>query len=172
MTVLEYFDYEAQLLDDLQNVKTVHARNAIQAELVKMLKDHKQFVYNTIKQFEDRIRESTQAAGQIMQGQTPDYVKKMMAEFGFHELEECDDTVSPPSKYKYAGASGKKLTPKRIKQLCADTSTSLDEKTEDQERVVYEHNKVVEELSTVVKDPQPADKPKATSRKRSKKAQA
>jgi hypothetical protein len=172
MTVLEYFDYEAQLLDDLQNVKTIHARNAIQSELVKMLKDHKQFVYNTIKQFEDRIRENAQAAGQIMQGQTPDYVKKMMAEFGFHELEECDDTVSPPSKYKYAGANGKKLTPKRIKQLCADASTSLDEKTEDQERVVYEHNKVAEELSAVVKDPQPADKPKATSRKRSKKAQA
>lgn len=169
MTVLEYFDYEVRLLNDLQNVKTIHARNAIQSELGKMLNDHKQLVYNTIKQFEDRIRENAQAAGQIMQGQTPDYVKKMMSEFGFCELEPCDDTVG---NYKFSDARTKKLTSKRIKQLCTDTSTSLDEKTEDQERAVYEHNKVVKELCTVVKDPPPVDKPKTTSRKRPKKVQA
>ena len=170
MTVLEYFDCEARLLDDLQLVKTIHARNAIQIELAKMLKDHKQLVYNTIKQFEDRIRENARAAGQIMQGQTPDYVKKMMSEFGFCELEPCDDTVC-----NYTNACTKKLTAKRIKQLCADTSMPLDEKTEDQERAVYECTKTIAELSTVVEDPptdKSTDKSTVIRRKKSKKVQA
>lgn len=169
MTVLEYFDYEAQLIDDMKNVKTVHARNAIQAELAKMLKDHKQFVYNTIKQFENKIHENTQIAGQVLKGQTPDYVKKMMAEFGFYELEECDDVVSPPNKFKTSGPSGKKLTPSRIKQLCKDVGYPIEE--QDTEQQVAEQKKEAEELSTLVGAP-PADMTqKPAGRKRTKKAQ-
>ena len=170
MTVLEYFDYEAQLLDDLQSVKTIHARNAIQSELVKILKDHKQFVYNTIKQFEDRIRENAQTAGQIMQGQTPDYVKKMMAEFGFHELEECDDTVG---NYKFSDTQTKKLTPKRIKQLCVDVSTDSAENADDGKQAVDDQKQAAETSSASVEDrPFTGKRQKIASRKKSKKAQA
>lgn len=158
MTVLEYFNYEVDLLDDMRNVKTAAARNAIQTELEKMLKDHKQFVYNTIEQFEGKLREKATAVDKLLRGQTPDHVKKMMADFGFYELEECDDTVSPPDKFVHAGPSGKNLPPRRIKQLCSDTHGILDGNSASRKQAVQDQKNAVKELSTAVEDRSSTDK--------------
>jgi len=88
MTVLEYFDYEKQLLRDYDNVKTPHARKAVYQTLIDTLDTHKSFVYNTISSFEESIKQTRIDAESIQKGETPKYVKDMMAEFGFRDLEE------------------------------------------------------------------------------------
>ena len=94
MTVLEFFDYEKQLLADFEAVKTPHARNAIYKEIVNVLESHKQFVTNTIQNFEQSLKEAHNDAKALVEGKTPAYVTKMMADFGFHELEEDDGSNS------------------------------------------------------------------------------
>ena len=92
MTVLEYFDYEKQLLQDYEAVKTPHAKTAVFKTLMDTLDTHKEFVFNTISSFESSIKEAHERSEQTLAGKTPDYVKDMMAEFGFHELEEAPIT--------------------------------------------------------------------------------
>jgi hypothetical protein len=94
MTVLEFFDYEKQLLADFDAVKTPHARNAIYKEIVDVLESHKRFVTNTIQNFEQSLKEAHNDAKALVEGKTPAYVTKMMADFGFHELEEDDGNYS------------------------------------------------------------------------------
>lgn len=91
MTVFEYFDYEKQLMEDLKAVKTQRAKDAIYDSILKVLDDHKAFVTNTMREFEARAQESAKHIVQAYRGETPDYVKKLMAEFGFYELEEAED---------------------------------------------------------------------------------
>lgn len=122
MTVLEYFDYEKRLLEDFNAVKTKHAKDAVYASLMKVFDEHRAFVLNTIRKFETDAKENAKKAVQIYKGETPDYVKNLMAEFGFYELEECDDCCRP------AGISHmKKDISHKLKSLCR---TDGDDKVE------------------------------------------
>lgn len=88
MTVLEYFDYEKQLLRDYEAVKTPHAKAAVFKTLTDTLDTHKEFVFNTISSFEENIKNVRADLQKVQKGETPSYVKDMMAEFGFYEAEE------------------------------------------------------------------------------------
>ena len=122
MTVLEYFDYEKRLLEDFNAVKTKHAKDAIYASLMKVFDEHRVFVLNTIRRFETDAKENAKKAVQIYKGETPDYVKNLMAEFGFYEPERCDDCCGP------AGISHmKKDISHKLKSLCR---TDGDDKVE------------------------------------------
>lgn len=88
MTVLEYFDYEKQLLRDYEAVKTPHAKAAVFKTLMDTLDTHKEFVFNTISSFEENIKNARADLQKVQKGETPSYVKDMMAEFGFYEAEE------------------------------------------------------------------------------------
>ena len=90
MTVLEYFDYEKQLLRDYEAVKTPHAKAAVFKTLMDTLDTHKEFVYNTISSFEENLRNARADLQKAQNGETPKYVMDMMAEFGFVESEEVE----------------------------------------------------------------------------------
>lgn len=93
MNVLEYFDYEKQLLRDYEAVKTPHAKTAVFKTLMDTLDTHKEFVFNTISSFEENLRNAKKDVQRAQDGQTPKYVTDMMAEFGFIEAEtvvECE----------------------------------------------------------------------------------
>ena len=90
MTVLEYFDYEKALLDDYHAVKTPHAKTAMYKMIRDTLETHQRFVLNTIRSFEQSLKDARSDAKAVAEGKTPAYVTKMMADFGFHELEEDD----------------------------------------------------------------------------------
>ena len=75
MNVLEYFDYEKQLLRDYEAVKTPNAKIA---------------VFNTISSFEENLKSTRKDVQNAYNGQTPKYVVDMMAEFGFTEAETVE----------------------------------------------------------------------------------
>ena len=56
MNVLEYFDYEKQLLRDYETVKTPHAKTAVFTMLMDTLDTHRKLVFNTISSFEDNLK--------------------------------------------------------------------------------------------------------------------
>ena len=89
MTVLEYFDYEKQLLRDYEAVKTPHAKAAVFKTLMDTLDTHREFVFNTISSFEENLKGARADLQKAQIGETPTYVKDMMAEFGFYEPEEA-----------------------------------------------------------------------------------
>lgn len=91
MNVLEYFDYEKQLLRDYEAVKTPHAKAAVFKTLMDTLDTHKEFVFNTISSFEENLKNARKDIQKAYNGQTPKYVTNMMAEFGFYEAEEDKD---------------------------------------------------------------------------------
>lgn len=90
MNVLEYFDYEKQLLRDYEAVKTPHAKTAVFKTLMDTLDTHKAFVFNTISSFEENLKGARADLRKVQKGETPKYVKDMMAEFGFAEAEEVE----------------------------------------------------------------------------------
>lgn len=90
MNVLEYFDYEKQLLHDYEVVKTPHAKTAVFNTLLDTLDRHKKFVFNTISSFEDNLKNARKDIQKAYNGQTPKYVVDMMAEFGFTEAEDVE----------------------------------------------------------------------------------
>ena len=90
MNVLEYFDYEKQLLRDYEAVKTPHAKTAVFNTLLDTLDRHKEFVFNTISSFEDNLKNARKDIQKAYNGQTPKYVVDMMAEFGFTEAEDVE----------------------------------------------------------------------------------
>lgn len=117
MTVLEYFDYEKRLMEDLKAVRTQRAKDAIYDSIIKVLDDHKKFVLDMMREFDAKVQESAKHLAQAYRGETPDYVKKLMAEFGLYELEEADDVsifAKPVLDMK------KPISAKRMKDLCAD----------------------------------------------------
>ena len=85
MNILEYFDYEKQLLQDYAAVKTPYAKTAVFNTLLDTLDRHKEFVFNTISSFEDNLKNARKDIQKAYNGQTPKYVVDMMAEFGFTE---------------------------------------------------------------------------------------
>ena len=87
MNILEYFDYEKQLLQDYAAVKTPYAKTAVFNTLLDTLDRHKEFVFNTISSFEDNLRNARKDVQNAYKGRTPKYVVDMMAEFGFMEAE-------------------------------------------------------------------------------------
>lgn len=90
MNVLEYFDYEKQLLRDYNEVKTPHAKTAVFNTLLDTLDRHKEFVFNTISGFEENLKNACKEDIQKpYNGRTPKYVVDMMAEFGFTEAEDA-----------------------------------------------------------------------------------
>ena len=90
MNVLEYFDYEKQLLQDYEAVKTLHAKTAVFNTLLDTLDRHKEFVFNTISSFEENLKNARKDIQKAYNGQTPKYVVDMMAEFGFTEAEDVE----------------------------------------------------------------------------------
>lgn len=90
MNVLEYFDYEKQLLRDYEAVKTPHAKTAVFNTLLDTLDRHKEFVFNTISSFENNLKNARKDIQKAYNGQTPKYVVDMMAEFGFTEAEDVE----------------------------------------------------------------------------------
>ena len=90
MNVLEYFDYEKQLLRDYEIVKTPHAKTAVFNTLLDTLDRHKEFVFNTISSFEENLKSTRKDVQNAYNGQTPKYVVDMMAEFGFTEAETIE----------------------------------------------------------------------------------
>lgn len=90
MNVLEYFDYEKQLLRDYEAVKTPHAKTAVFNTLLDTLDRHKEFVFNTISSFEENLKNARKDIQKAYNGQTPKYVVDMMAEFGFTEAEDVE----------------------------------------------------------------------------------
>lgn len=90
MNVLEYFDYEKQLLRDYEAVKTPHAKTAVFKTLMDTLDTHKAFVFNTISSFEENLKSARADLQKVQKDETPKYVKDMMAEFGFAEAEEVE----------------------------------------------------------------------------------
>lgn len=90
MNVLEYFDYEKQLLRDYEAVKTPHAKTAVFTTLMDTLDTHKEFVFNTISSFEENLKSARKDIQKAYSGQTPKYVTDMMAEFGFVEAEDVE----------------------------------------------------------------------------------
>lgn len=90
MNVLEYFDYEKQLLRDYEAVKTPHAKTAVFNTLLDTLDRHKEFVFNTISSFEENLKSARKDIQKAYNGQTPKYVTDMMAEFGFSEAEDVE----------------------------------------------------------------------------------
>ena len=90
MNVLEYFDYEKQLLRDYEAVKTPHAKTAVFTMLMDTLDTHRKFVFNTISSFEDNLKSARKDIQKAYSGQTPKYVTDMMAEFGFTEAEDVE----------------------------------------------------------------------------------
>lgn len=90
MNVLEYFDYEKQLLRDYEAVKTPHAKAAVFKTLMDTLDTHKEFVFNTISSFEENLKNTRKDIQKAYNGQTPKYVVDMMAEFGFTEAEDVE----------------------------------------------------------------------------------
>ena len=90
MNVLEYFDYEKQLLRDYEAVKTPNAKIAVFNTLLDTLDRHKEFVFNTISSFEDNLKNARKDIQKAYNGQTPKYVVDMMAEFGFTEAETVE----------------------------------------------------------------------------------
>ena len=90
MNVLEYFDYEKQLLRDYEIVKTPHAKTAVFNTLLDTLDRHKEFVFNTISSFEDNLKSARKDLQKAYNSQTPKYVVDMMAEFGFTEAEDAE----------------------------------------------------------------------------------
>jgi len=90
MNVLEYFDYEKQLLRDYEAVKTPHAKTAVFKTLMDTLDTHKEFVFNTISSFEENLKNARKDIQKAYNGQTPKYVVDMMAEFGFTEAEDVE----------------------------------------------------------------------------------
>jgi hypothetical protein len=90
MNVLEYFDYEKQLLRDYEAVKTPHAKTAVFTTLMDTLDTHREFVFNTISSFEENLKNARKDIQKAYSGQTPKYVTDMMAEFGFAEAEDVE----------------------------------------------------------------------------------
>ena len=90
MNVLEYFDYEKQLLRDYGAVKTPNAKIAVFNTLLDTLDRHKEFVFNTISSFEDNLKNARKDVQNAYKGRTPKYVVDMMAEFGFTEAETVE----------------------------------------------------------------------------------
>ena len=90
MNVLEYFDYEKQLLRDYEAVKTPNAKIAVFNTLLDTLDRHKEFVFNTISSFEENLKSTRKDVQNAYNGQTPKYVVDMMAEFGFTEAETIE----------------------------------------------------------------------------------
>ena len=90
MNILEYFDYEKQLLQDYAAVKTPYAKTAVFNTLLDTLDKHKEFVFNTISSFEDNLKNARKDIQKAYNGQTPKYVVDMMAEFGFTEAETVE----------------------------------------------------------------------------------
>lgn len=90
MNILEYFDYEKQLLQDYAAVKTPYAKTAVFNTLLDTLDRHKEFVFNTISSFEDNLKNARKDIQKAYNGQTPKYVVDMMAEFGFTEAETVE----------------------------------------------------------------------------------
>jgi len=90
MNVLEYFDYEKQLLRDYEAVKTPHAKTAVFNTLLDTLDRHKEFVFNTISSFEENLKSARKDIQKVYNSQTPKYVTDMMAEFGFSEAEDVE----------------------------------------------------------------------------------
>ena len=90
MNVLEYFDYEKQLLRDYEAVKTPNAKIAVFNTLLDTLDRHKEFVFNTISSFEENLKSTRKDIQKAYNGQTPKYVVDMMAEFGFTEAETVE----------------------------------------------------------------------------------
>lgn len=90
MNVLEYFDYEKQLLRDYEAVKTPNAKIAVFNTLLDTLDRHKEFVFNTISSFEENLKSTRKDVQNAYNGQTPKYVVDMMAEFGFAEAETIE----------------------------------------------------------------------------------
>lgn len=114
MTVLQYFDCEKAVLDDMRRVTTQRAKDAVCETLVKLLAEHRQFVLDTLKKLEDAAAENAKRAVQIYRGETPDYVRKLMAEFGFYELEECVDS----SMLSRLPGHMRKDISRKLKSLC------------------------------------------------------
>ena len=90
MNILEYFDYEKQLLQDYAAVKTPYAKTAVFNTLLDTLDRHKEFVFNTISSFEENLKSTRKDVQNAYNGQTPKYVVDMMAEFGFTEAETIE----------------------------------------------------------------------------------
>ena len=90
MNILEYFDYEKQLLQDYEAVKTPNAKIAVFNTLLDTLDRHKEFVFNTISSFEENLKSTRKDIQKAYNGQTPKYVVDMMAEFGFTEAETVE----------------------------------------------------------------------------------
>ena len=90
MNILEYFDYEKQLLQDYAAVKTPYAKTAVFNTLLDTLDRHKEFVFNTISSFEENLKSTRKDVQNAYNGQTPKYVVDMMAEFGFTEAETVE----------------------------------------------------------------------------------
>ena len=90
MNILEYFDYEKQLLQEYAAVKTPYAKTAVFNTLLDTLDRHKEFVFNTISSFEENLKSTRKDVQNAYNGQTPKYVVDMMAEFGFTEAETIE----------------------------------------------------------------------------------
>ena len=90
MNVLEYLDYEKQLLRDYNKVKTPDAKIAVFNTLLDTLDRHKEIIFNMISCFEENLKNACKEDIQKpYNGQTPKYVVDMMAEFGFTEAEDA-----------------------------------------------------------------------------------
>ena len=117
INILEYFDYEKQLLRDYEAVKTPNAKIAVFNTLLDTLDRHKEFVFNTISSFEDNLKNARKDIQKAYNGQTPKYVVDMMAEFGFTEAEtverEQEDCILDYDTYnKFVGKNPVRPQPK------------------------------------------------------------
>ena len=90
MNILEYFDYEKQLLQDYAAVKTPYAKTAVFNTLLDTLDRHKEFVFNTISSFEDNLKNARKDVQNAYKSRTPKYEGDMMAEFGFTEADTVE----------------------------------------------------------------------------------
>ena len=132
MNVLEYFDYEKQLLRDYEAIKTPHAKIAVFNTLLDTLDRHKEFVFNTISSFEDNLKSARKDLQKAYNSQTPKYVVDMMAEFGFTEAEDVehgqeDCTLDYDTYKKLVGKN-----PVRPRPKFADENPPAQKKTEDE----------------------------------------
>lgn len=124
MTVFEYFNYEKQLLEDLKSVKTACVKDAIYGAFVKVLDDHQAFIVNMMRELDRKADESVKNMAQICKGETPEYVKKIMAEFGFYELGETPDDYHSPLAWNNP------INVKSSSVLSADVSSNENDKTD------------------------------------------
>ena len=132
MNVLEYFDYEKQLLRDYEAIKTPHAKTAVFNTLLDTLDRHKEFVFNTISSFEDNLKSARKDLQKAYNSQTPKYVVDMMAEFGFTEAEDVergqeDCTLDYDTYKKLIGKNPTRPRPKFADENQPTQKTSEDE---------------------------------------------